>query len=470
VSTEQTATAESQTVARAFQVDFDKARQALPGLGGLEGTPADGPLAGWLITARHDCTWSAQRASTSSVMLDSRELTGTTLSFNAGDLQVYLTEVHVSFHAPFSEMRGLARSIQVTPVAPRLGPQILRSYLMSAGDFDLEFPSAAIDTRTKSWTKYHCSFQARDIQIEVFRVANLDAWILQASASIDPESFEKVTGNLRILLTYILGTSLRGPTCMTSLDDSGSLVTATWHPGQTGSFDQYRPTPVGYADLQNALKVLQLPRDLNPLAQLAKCGALAKVLDQPKLLTPLEYLVRWPQFPLEMRGVVLAVAIESLTKIVLSAHRTKAKNRLPQDVWGPLQAGLESFIRNSLVGEQAEQADYFVKKTKYLNEPSNSKKLTEAFTLIGISLSDRAVEAIELRNRLLHEGRILDPDAASHKPESWRIAYEAEMQMYTAANHLLLKYLGYSGPLYDWAATDYEGAGPKFIAVAGEAV
>lgn len=88
-----------------------------------------------------------------------------------------------------------------------------------------------------------------------------------------------------------------------------------------------------------------------------------------------------------------------------------------------------------------------------LNAPTNQDKLLRPFEVFGIELSAEEADAIVRRNTYLHKGRLLDPETITADPDSWRSAYETEMRIYTAVNKLLLKYLGYEGPVIDWGAT-----------------
>lgn len=43
--------------------------------------------------------------------------------------------------------------------------------------------------------------------------------------------------------------------------------------------------------------------------------------------------------------------------------------------------------------------------------------------------------------------------------------YQVEMELFTATNKLLLKYLGYSGPILDWAKMPIDKWEPKFAMI-----
>ena len=58
---------------------------------------------------------------------------------------------------------------------------------------------------------------------------------------------------------------------------------------------------------------------------------------------------------------------------------------------------------------------------------------------------------------------ILDPDVVAGDGDAWRTAYAAEMRIYTAVNKLLLRYLGYTGPVVDWGENPLDSPEWTFV-------
>ena len=188
--------------------------------------------------------------------------------------------------------------------------------------------------------------------------------------------------------------------------------------------------------------------------------------DTLELAVTVEYLLNFSFAPLEMRGAMLSVALENLTDFLRKKHKIKSKGPLEKLAWKELKKGLESiidqFFMRSLISKlqnyvkdnssdwNEDAKNIFKTRIENLNSPTNLAKLTKPFEWFGITLSKEEIEAIRMRNKFLHEGKILDPTARQDSI-SWREVNAVEMRIFTLINKLLLSYLQYEGPLIDWS-------------------
>ena len=183
-------------------------------------------------------------------------------------------------------------------------------------------------------------------------------------------------------------------------------------------------------------------------------------LDHPELFIPIEYVLHFPSAPVEMRGALLSVALESLSKVVLRKHEIKDAPPVVQDKWETLRGKfldvLKSEIPNSDTGYSILE-----NKIKNLNQSTNREKLSRPFELYDISLTSEEIAAIDKRNKLLHQGVLLSLDSREAQGK-WKEAYMIEMRLYTLINRLILSLLDYEGPIINWGDSDLSGDSQKF--------
>jgi hypothetical protein len=165
-----------------------------------------------------------------------------------------------------------------------------------------------------------------------------------------------------------------------------------------------------------------------------------------------EYLSMFPEAPVEARGAILSIALESLSNHLMKVNAYKSEGTLGQASWPQLRRDLLELIRSRSVCEHwtAAQVNIMSSRIKNLNAASNFDKLTRFFRLLHVRLYAGERAAIEARNKLLHTGRLLDPQRVTSRASTWRVPYRLEMRLYTAVNKLLLAWLGYEGPAIDW--------------------
>jgi len=129
--------------------------------------------------------------------------------------------------------------------------------------------------------------------------------------------------------------------------------------------------------------------------------------------------------------------------------------------WSCLQKTLKFMVvlQANLWGKDRREAarSALLNRVDGLNRPTNRDKLLEPFRALDLKLTEEESRAIDQRNRLLHSERLLNVRELKKNPDAWHAALRVEQRLYTAMNKLLLKYLGYSGPLIDWERVAWRG-------------
>jgi hypothetical protein len=190
-------------------------------------------------------------------------------------------------------------------------------------------------------------------------------------------------------------------------------------------------------------------------------ACIQKLLDEPDLETPIAYIRLAVDAPVDVRGALLSVALEALTghlkaKGLIAAYPSP----LTEEPWIALEKDLRGVLdAHALTWDEKRRDDtkrVFSRAIDRFNQPTNRAKLTAPFTALGIEPSEAQAEAIDTRNRLLHSGRFMLAAKREETSEAWRAGYLMEMHLLTALNKLLLKYLGYRGPVYDWGEAGFD--------------
>lgn len=286
---------------------------------------------------------------------------------------------------------------------------------------------------------------------------------LEADDGDNRDRAQKIVGAACLLLTYLTGVPFDADGCHVVVAGSTNrLLSARWYRGRRDRHS-YRPIPCSWLDWASAQRVLGLPLEGGAEGALRPdvvSACLAQFIKQPELVTPVEYLIRFPGAPGEMRGAFLSVALESLTAHLQKTGLLDSVTLLPEEAWGALKTQLLEAVE-AVSGELSEgQRRAIRNRIDGLNRATNSQKLKLPFESLGVNIDGDEKRAIDRRNKLLHQGRLLDPKTVADK---WRDAYKVEMHMYTAINKLLLKYLGYEGPVIDWGRTSMESGEQSYL-------
>lgn len=369
--------------------------------------------------------------------------------------------------------RAISSSLRIAGTE-NLPPAQFRTYV-SVSDLQnkVVFPEGYEDPKLQFHATARLSLVLTERVVDLLYIAQGDYLVLEApavaGASDDAERFRIISGATRMVLSYLIGVRLDRRSCEVQLDENGRILQVDWFPGRTGDGDSiYRPIPVSWTEWCHASQALKLPLRDGPLVPKVVSRMVQTLIDEPGLAAPIEYLLRFHDAPVEMRGAVLSVALESLTDQLKKKGLFKFPKPLADDTWKPFLEKVKGVVEAQ--GDWTkEQRKVVHSRLLNLNSPTNAAKLTASFEALGVELTDDECKAIEKRNRLLHQGRLLDPIAVRGNREEWKEAYAIEMRIFTAVNKLLLVHLGYEGAVIDWGATPVGTPPDVYVLVAAPA-
>ncbi len=283
------------------------------------------------------------------------------------------------------------------------------------------------------------------------------------------EDFDNLSSSIRRFLTYLLGIRLDRKTANMVIDKSSMTAQLIrWYTGNDkDNAGFYRPIPSLRAEMYDASKFLNVPDKLTGdwLSSQNISACWRKFYSEPELVTCVEYLLHFPVTPVDMRGAILSVALESLADHLKKKIKYKTNKPLKKDCWKLVREKLFDLIEKShrkriipkiikilnddLSKDFSEGLRIFKSRIEKLNDPTNRAKLTQPFEHFKIPLTQEDVDSIETRNKFLHEGRLIEMNGY-RRDESWRGTYMIEMRLFTLINRLFLTYLGYKGPIINW--------------------
>jgi hypothetical protein len=171
----------------------------------------------------------------------------------------------------------------------------------------------------------------------------------------------------------------------------------------------YTPIPVSLHDWMRASHTLQLDVQSGPLLPDIVSRMAQTFLDEHGLAAPVEYLLRFHEAPVEMRGALLSLALESLTDQLQKKGLFEFPKPLPDEAWTTFFGAAKALVDQQEMWTN-EQRNIITSRLRSLNSPTNAAKLTAPFDALGIALTTDERNAISQRNRLLHQGRLLSPD------------------------------------------------------------
>lgn len=282
------------------------------------------------------------------------------------------------------------------------------------------------------------------------------------------DDFHSITGGVLLLLGYFFGVSLDtdGGEIVTSTEGR-ELILSRIFPGRNHTDSGYAPIPSHHQNWIAAKEQLKIEKSIRALEPSILAPPINKYLNEPQLVHVFEYLMFFPSAPVEMRGAILSIALESLTSCLVKKGLLAFTNPVEDEKWPRLQESLFQHLLKELPADTPEETkELFKAKIKNLNSPSNRDKLTKPFRVLNVELTPDEWKALKARNPLLHRGRYFSDEQLEQADEdAWKEPYKMEMCLYTAINKLLLKYLGYTGPISDWGAKDPHSAKLTFTRI-----
>lgn len=150
-----------------------------------------------------------------------------------------------------------------------------------------------------------------------------------------------------------------------------------------------------------------------------------------------------------LRASIYSIAIETMTNIVYEENEDK-ENPIPD-------SKLAKLIREKIkacIEEYSEFISDYGKSILYakiqdINKPTNSKKLSKAFELLGIRLSKSDLDILNHRNKFLHGTSPFEEIQLQEKTKE--ISYISK-KLHFMITCLILKYIGYRGHIVNFAA------------------
>lgn len=304
-------------------------------------------------------------------------------------------------------------------------------------------------------------------------------WIVfDAPRGVTYEEFQKLSGTTRLLFSYILGIGLDQRSCELALSADLKTVYEAWfYAGRKRGGSIYAPIPSSWGHWALAKQQITIPQDMRHLDDAILSRVWSNLLKWPELAASIEYLLAFPPAPVEMRGALLSVALESLTSSIAKKIKITTPKPLEKALWKQLRKNaldfLDMMFKRSLIAKLInaleEQGGSWEESTKKiltdrineLNKPTNRAKLTAPFHHFGIAISEQDEEAIGRRNDFLHRGQLLDEE--ERKNGDWKDVYYTEMKIYTLTNRLLLAALEYEGPVINWGDTLLGGGETQYL-------
>jgi len=316
------------------QVDVAAYRAAIPELGAVDLVCAAGEFAGlrfsldlpsgWRTTIPRPAFRSVTEFPEEDIVLTCDLGTVTLLNpmVTALDNSGNLSGVSIAVHLFTSE---LPPETQCT----------FRTYVRVKSDISghMIFP-AAYEDPTSGWTSralLPINVDGLDADFLVLRGQPPTVVIEGHGQLVAHPEFLRITSGIRRLFSFLTGRMCDGDTVdMVFLKETGgALMRASWYEGRASDNTIYQPIPTD-------------PRYPFQAAPFSTC--LKSLLDEPELIYPLEYLIAFANLPIEMRGVVLSVALESLTSHLLSKGLVPRGGLLSEETWPGVRADLKSTL------------------------------------------------------------------------------------------------------------------------------
>jgi hypothetical protein len=280
-----------------------------------------------------------------------------------------------------------------------------------------EFPDTVIDLETEGKHKGLLPLTLSNSAIDVFHFQdrNHSYFAIETLQSgLSHDDFYVTTRAVRFLLSYLTGKPIFGDICEVIATESGIVNELQMYPAINGNLpdDFFPPIPLEKRVRESANGAHPEFKDVEPLEPAIVSRCLENILKQPELLVSIQYLIEFSKVILELRGVLLTVAM------------------------------------GNLIDGARDESD-----------------ILKPFNDLGINLTDEEAEAVKQGEAQLQTGRFLSPGDLDQDSKKREETFKGEMTLYTAINKLLLKKLGYSGLIIDWGATVRNRNEPKFTKI-----
>jgi hypothetical protein len=312
---------------------------------------------------------------------------------------------------------------------------------------NIPFPLGLKDPNKNRYTRGYLPLKISNLLFEIYFIKEGPYLIIELRESeLDFTIFQNYSNKISLLLSYLFGISMDHNFADLVFGDQMKPDEVFWYSGIKTKSSKHPVLPNCDMHLpgESGLEKIHF-LSINSISQIFEFFCLNN-----KLLLPLTNLISFHLLPIEMRGILLSVALESLSRIILEENKIKFSPPIENKKWKPLIKRFEYFLKNEKLDLTNQETDFLKNRFNSINQPSNFEKLTRPFQLHKIELSEEEKNAINRRNDFLHGNNILDPDAQIFENENWKIPHSIEMRIFSSVSKLFLKYLGYQGPFINW--------------------
>lgn len=150
-----------------------------------------------------------------------------------------------------------------------------------------------------------------------------------------------------------------------------------------------------------------------------------------------------------LKAGIYSIALETITNIVYEENTDKINPIANKEIANTIKSKFYEILKE----HAKEIGDYGDKilssKIENINQPTNSKKLSKPFELLGINLTEEDLEILNHRNKFLH-GESPFEEKELEKKDHELIYISARLQL--MVNILILKYIGYEGHIINYPA------------------
>jgi hypothetical protein len=449
-------------------IDINRLRNLVPDIRRISAVAQDGRYSGSPFVLEEDGGWSTHRAHGEF----SRSRDDIILTTQLGELRV--VRPSLTKRDDKSES-GISIRLELVGNQPNRDVKLQRFTFVRVPEgtwSKILFPDG-YDYGGGGGAEYLLPLMVRGHKVDVFLLRQqrdgYERLVLEFPDGCSAESATEIGGAIRLLLTFLTGVSFRGPSVDVAVGPGQEEATSvTWHASShLGDRFFYHPIPASYHEWSYARRTPGLLDGSHPLNPVVIGRCVEKLLERHALVTPIEYLTRFQEAPVEMRGAFISIALEALTSDLEKQGLLTSVAPLSSVDWMSLRTNLCAVLDDHAQrsGWTSDSVGPVRARIDDLNRPTNAQKLTRPFDIMNISLSKEEIYAIRMRNKLLHTGRLLNPDLVSTHSQAWREAYQVEMHLLTAVYKLTLRYIGYTGAMIDWGATSIETGEQSYLVV-----
>lgn len=150
-----------------------------------------------------------------------------------------------------------------------------------------------------------------------------------------------------------------------------------------------------------------------------------------------------------LRASIYSLALETLTNVIYEENKDKinpiADKKLASKIFSKMKDVLNEY--SEFLSDSSKNT--LESKINDMNKPTNSKKLSIPFELVGIKLKKEDLEILNHRNKFLHG---TSPFGEKELSEKEREIVYITKRFHFMINCLLLKYVGYRGHIVNYSA------------------